>query len=133
MADPNVTHVDGDDYTWNTPDVRTCDRKLLDEVAELRTEVSAIATQFASLLAILDIRMAPSTTGLPPPRAAVLVTRRGDVLSSKHCVVYHQRMLSDKDEAVAMLTTGNWAFVAPGIVGAVLDALGVPADAAASA
>ena len=122
--------IDGDDYTWEVqvPDVRTADQKLFDEIADLRVEVSTLAGAFTKLIAMLDVRpnSVPETNGLPGARPAVLITRRGKAIESRHVVVYHQA-LHDAPGALRVLERGNWVFVHPTAASAVLDTLGVQA------
>ena len=134
-----ATHINGDDYTWPArlvqPDLRTADRVLSDEIAGLRAEVTTLASAFARQVDVIDARLTPvpgGVGGLPGGRAAVLITRRDQVIESRHVVVYHQQV-HDAPGALRSLQRANWVFVHPTESGAVLDALGVQADATASA
>ncbi len=116
--------IDGDDYTWTNvrlPDVRTADQKVLEEVADLRNEVFTLTSAFAALVKMMDVR--PNGM-LPGGRPAVMITRRDDVIESRHVVVYNQ-VLHDAPSALRKLEAGNWVFVHPNVASAVLDVLGV--------
>jgi hypothetical protein len=116
-----------EDYTYDPiPDTRTVEQKVLDEIADLRLEVAAVASAFATLIRMLDVRPSTATGGLPGGKPAVLITRRHQEIESRHVVVYHQ-VLHDAPNALRLLENGNWVFVQPTAAGPVLDALGVQA------
>ena len=135
MPDVNAMLGNKEDYMWSSPryqvDLCTVDQLLLDEIAGVRAEVVALTSAFARLLDVLDVRL-DTVSSLPGGKAAVFITRRDRLIESRHVTVYHQQ-IHDAPSALRLLQSSNWVFVHPTAAGAVLDALGVPANAAASA